>query len=95
MTVIVWATPARNALREIFGYITAANPLAARRVQTEIRESARRLEQLPMSGRIGRVDGSRESVIPRTPYVLAYRVADDTVTILHIFHGAQQWPDKL
>jgi plasmid stabilization system protein ParE len=47
-----------------------------------------------MSGRTGRVDGSRELVIPRTPYVLAYRVTGGIITVLHVFHGAQQWPDK-
>ena len=74
MTALVWAKPARNALLEIFDYIAADNPVAARRVLTEIREAVKRLEQFPMSGRPGRVEGSRELVIPRTPYLLAYRI---------------------
>jgi addiction module toxin, RelE/StbE family len=49
----------------------------------------------PESGRIGRVDGTRELVIDRTPYIAAYRIAGDTVRILRVLHGAQQWPNAL
>jgi len=39
-----------------------------------------------------RVDGTRELIVPRTPYVIAYRFAANQVTLLHIFHGARLWP---
>jgi hypothetical protein len=42
----------------------------------------------------GRIDGTRELVIPRTPYVAAYLVDADTVRILRVLHGAQMWPDE-
>jgi toxin ParE1/3/4 len=45
-------------------------------------------------GRPGRIDGTRELVIPRTPYVAAYLVDADTVRILRVLHGAQMWPDE-
>jgi len=38
---------------------------------------------------------ARELVIVRTPYIAAYQIADDTVKILRILHGAQQWPEEL
>jgi plasmid stabilization system protein ParE len=31
-------------------------------------------------------------VIGRYPYRIVYRVAGDTVEVLRIIHGAQQWP---
>jgi plasmid stabilization system protein ParE len=34
-------------------------------------------------------------VISRTPYIAAYRIADDTVRILRVLHGAQQWPEQM
>jgi plasmid stabilization system protein ParE len=32
-------------------------------------------------------------VIDRTPYIAAYRIADKTVRVLRLLHGAQEWPD--
>jgi plasmid stabilization system protein ParE len=48
-----------------------------------------------MLGRTGRVTGSRELVISRTPYVAAYAVRGDAIIILHVFHGARLWPTEL
>ena len=44
---------------------------------------------------MGRVVGTRELPIARTPYLAAYRIIDNTVIILRILHGAQQWPDDM
>ena len=52
------------------------------------------LADFPLSGRDGRVDGTRELVIPGTQYIVAYRVVDSGVEILAIMHGARQWPEK-
>jgi plasmid stabilization system protein ParE len=46
-------------------------------------------------GRPGRIEGTRELVISRTPYIAAYRIAGDNVRVLRVLHGAQQWPDDI
>jgi len=51
-----------------------------------------RLGRFPESGRIGRVAGTRELVIVRTPYIAAYQVGSVAVLVLRILHGSQQWP---
>ena len=56
--------------------------------------AARRLLDFPESGRPGRLAGTRELVIPRTPYIAAYAVTADTVRVLRILHSAQMWPDE-
>jgi plasmid stabilization system protein ParE len=33
--------------------------------------------------------------VPRTPFIVAYQVRDDTIIILRILHGAQPWPPRL
>jgi len=53
------------------------------------------LARYPESGRPGCVAGTRELVIRRTPYIAAYRIAGDTVRILRVLHGAQQWPEDM
>ena len=56
------------------------------------------VEQLglfPESGRSGRVEGSRELVIQRTPYIVAYVIGVDRVRILRVLHSSQQWPEEV
>jgi toxin ParE1/3/4 len=44
-------------------------------------------------GRPGRVPGTRELVIPNTPFIVPYRVVGNTIQVLRILHGARPWPD--
>ena len=46
-------------------------------------------------GRPGRVEGTRELVVPDTPYLVPYRGRGHAVEILRVFHGARKWPKKL
>src|ERR1700736_4107998 len=43
----------------------------------------------PSRGRAGRVPGTRELIIPRTPFIVPYRLEGKTIQILRIFHGAR------
>jgi addiction module RelE/StbE family toxin len=82
-------------LEDIRERIAADNPTVATRMIERIRAAVVRLAASPALGRSGRVAGTRELVIPRTPYVVPYRVAGDVVQIITILHSAQRWPDTL
>ena len=73
----------------------AENPTAALRLIERIRAAVTRLATSPALGRPGRAAGTRELVIPRTPYIVPYRVTGAVVQIITILHGAQRWPDRL
>jgi len=75
-------------------YIARRNRRAADAVQEAIRHQVGRLAEHPRSGRPGRVEGTRELVVSGTPYIVAYRVAGEVVTILRVLHGARQWPHE-
>lgn len=47
---------------------------------------------MPNRGRYGRLENTREMVIPRLPYIVIYRVFEDRIIVLNIVHGAQRWP---
>ena len=47
---------------------------------------------MPYRGRHGRVENTRELVVPRLPYVIVYRAAEERLLILNVVHGAQRWP---
>lgn len=91
---LTWTEPARQDLREIFTYIAEENPNAARRLLAEIKERAILLQDNPQIGRAGRVDGTRELVIAGTQYILPYRLKEQQIQILAVFHGARLWPDS-
>ncbi|NIM18546.1 MAG: type II toxin-antitoxin system mRNA interferase toxin, RelE/StbE family [Candidatus Aminicenantes bacterium] len=89
-----WLLKAVNDLEDLQEYIAFDNPYAASRQVEIILEAAARLEENPYIGRDGRVKGTRELVIPKTPFIAAYRIKDDVVEILRVLHGARKWPKR-
>ncbi|MGB8867424.1 MAG: type II toxin-antitoxin system RelE/ParE family toxin, partial [Candidatus Sulfotelmatobacter sp.] len=65
----------------------------AARITMQIVTSVQQLATFPMSGRSGRVPGTRELVISNTPFIAAYAIDQDRIVILAVYHGAQQWPE--
>ncbi len=93
---LVWSTDAINDLAALRAYIEQDDPAAAQRVALRIiRNIETLLPDNPEMGRPGRVPGTRELVIPRTPFLVPYRLVDNTIQILRIFHGARRWPEAL
>jgi len=77
----------------IFEYIARENPVAARRVITAIRNETQTLTEHPHIGKPGQVEGTREQVHGRYPYIIAYRINNDEVQILGIVHSSRKWPE--
>jgi len=92
---LVWTQHALADRDAIFKYIEEESPRAAVNVDDQIVAAVRRLLDFPESGRPGRVVGTRELVVPRTPFIAAYIVTADRVRILRVLHGAQVWPDDI
>jgi toxin ParE1/3/4 len=88
-----WTAPAIRQLHRIYDFIASEHPAAALRTIQLIRQSLQRVALMRYSGRTGRVEGTREIVIPGTAYLAAYRIFKDEVQVLAVQHGAQNWPD--
>jgi toxin ParE1/3/4 len=92
--ITVWSPEALNDLTALRAYIEQDDPKAAPRVALHIvRNVETLLPNNPEMGRPGRVPGTRELVIPKTPFIVPYRLVGNTVQILRIFHGARRWPE--
>jgi len=92
--MIEWTEQATQHLDQAHDYITLSNSEeVAARITLYIVNSVQQLATFPMSGRPGRVPGTRELVIPNSPFVVAYSVEQERIVILAIYHGAQQWPE--
>jgi addiction module toxin, RelE/StbE family len=90
-----WSLFAVADREQIFDYIEADNPRAAIFLDDRIEARIETLLDYPLAGRSGRIEGTRELVIADTPYIAVYRIANDTIRILRVLHGARQWPDTI
>jgi toxin ParE1/3/4 len=90
---VKWLRGALRNLHQAVNYIAQDNPIAAASVAESIWEVVTRLEQHPYMGRLGRLKGTREVVVPRLPYVIRYRIKTETLEILRIHHMAQRSPE--
>ena len=89
---LAWTSRARRARTAAIDYIARDNPQAALAQLSEIERQIKHLPDHPAIGRPGRLAGTRELVISRTPFIVVYRIEGDAVRILHFLHGARQWP---
>jgi toxin ParE1/3/4 len=92
---IVWTEPAVHDLAAARAYIARDNPPVADRQVERVLAAVAGLLQFPEIGRPGRRAGTRELVVSRTPYVVAYRLRADAIEVLRVMHGRQRWPDAL
>ena len=93
--IIKWLEDAIFDLQALRRYIAVNSPSAANRVAKRIIGGVDLLSEQPGIGRHGRVSGTRELVVSGTPYIIPYRVKNNTIEILRVFHGSMQWPEKL
>jgi toxin ParE1/3/4 len=92
----VWSPEAINDLVALRADIEQDDPAAAQRVALHIVQNIETLlPSTPEMGRPGRVPGTRELVMPKTPFIVPHRLVGNTVQILRIFHNARRWPGAL
>lgn len=90
MTVF-WTPEALADRHAIYDYIEADNPDAAVSLDERFSDAASRLNAHPHLGRLGRISGTRESVVHQN-YILVYDVAGAAIRVLRVLHVARQWP---
>lgn len=92
----IWSPEAVDDLNSLRAYISEDNPAAAQRVALHVIHNVELLLPAnPEMGRPGRVPGTRELVIPKTPFIVPYRVQGNMLQILRVYHAARPWPDRL
>jgi len=84
-----WLKSALVTLHSTLRHVHDENPEAAQDCARRIKLAVDRLEPFPLAGRPGTVDGTRELVTPRLPFIVVYRVTASEVQILRVFHSRQ------
>ena len=77
-------------------YIAQDNPQAARLVVQRIYRAVSLLRDNPTLGHPGRLPGTRELVIPKTRYIVPYRVRprSQRIEILRVIHASRRLPER-
>jgi toxin ParE1/3/4 len=88
---LFWYFRAEEDLYRAVDYIKQRNPRTAEDAKLRLRNAVNHLQLFPEAGRRGRKFGTREVVVPEYHYIIRYRVKNDGVQILRIFHAARQW----
>ena len=92
---IKWVRLALDDLDAAGEFIAQDNPEAANRIFKRIWDAVQLLAEHPEAGRAGRIPGTRELVVADTPFIIPYRVVENTVQILRILHGKRKWPKQV
>ena len=92
---VVWSRRAIRHLVSLRERIEKGSEQNAALVAKRILKAVDLLQAQPHMGRPGRVLGTRELVVSETPYVIPYRVRQDRLELLAVFHGRQKWPLRL
>jgi len=91
---VKWLNKAIKNLDKEAEYIAKENPQAARQVVQRIYDAVSLLADNPSLGRPGRIHGTRELVIDKTSYIIPYRVRNDRVELLRVFHTSRKFPKR-
>jgi toxin ParE1/3/4 len=86
------APTASAHLQAAFQYLDGISTKVAAEQMKRIFDGIDQLKRFPESGPTGRVEGTRELVIPRTPFVVVYSIDKDVINIVAVLHGSQRWP---
>lgn len=89
-----WGRQALADLARIDDYIAQFNPGAAKRITREITLAAKRLKSFPQFGRAAHRSALRLLQVPGRPYLLPYRVSNDTVEILAVIDERMERPPE-
>ena len=92
---VVWSRRAIGHLVYLREHIQKDSEQNAALVATRILKAVDLLRSHPEVGRPGRIVGTRELVVPGTPYIIPYRVRRERLELIAVFHGRQKWPVKL
>ncbi len=89
---VVVTTNAILDIENIYNWIASDSIANAVSVKRRIAHAIDvRIASNPFIGRFGKIEGTREWVVPGLPYVITYRVdqAQNTLTVAGVVHGAR------
>jgi addiction module RelE/StbE family toxin len=90
---VKWLRRALRNLEQARNYVFQDNPTAAQELIIKIQNAANQLQNYPFMGKNGRVEGTKELIISNSPYILIYRIKEESVEVLRILHTSKRYPE--
>jgi len=87
---IRWTPAAAADLGHISNYLKEHHRHYRQPTMRKLYEAIRSLRQWPLRGRVGREAGTPELLFPPLPYIAVYRVREQNIEVLRIYHAAQE-----
>lgn len=91
MRSVEWSADALDDFRSAIEFIAQRSDSAAEMVAGRILQAVDTLGEFP-TGHPGRVAGTYEKLVQRTPYIVAYAMSDHRIFVLRVIHGSRDWP---
>ena len=91
---VKWLRKAAQNLEDAYDYLAKDNPKVAQAFVQDVYRLVNLLPVQPAMGRAGRVVGTREQIIQDYPFIIPYRVKQDEIHILRIFHTRSRSPGQ-
>lgn len=92
---VSWLGEALLDLDEIEACVAKDHSAVATEVVLKIIRAVSLLGKQPGIGRAGRVPGTKELVVSGLPYIVPYRVKNEVVQVLRVYHTSRKWPKRL
>jgi toxin ParE1/3/4 len=89
---IRWTPAAAADLQSVSDYLKEHHPHYREATIRRVYAAIQSLKEWPHLGRVGREEGTRELLFLPLPYVAVYRVREQNIEVLRIYHGAQGRP---
>lgn len=95
--MVIWSTPARNDLKQIFEYIAQDSTFYARKVVKNIVEKSMTIKDFPKRGRVvPEINEPNIREIFIYSYRLMYQITPKNIYILGVIHGKRDFsPDDI
>ena len=91
---VLWTHSALADLEEARAYVEASSPGSAGEIVQRIQKSARLISIDPLNGsRNWQLDGTRETGVAGSLFVLIHRMRGAKIELLGILHRSRPWPD--
>ncbi len=89
--LVRWSVPASRDFYDIARYLRNENPSSAAEILKRLHDNIVSLGKFPRRARAGRVPDTREFIAFPLPYIVVYRIKNQHVDILRMYHQAQDW----
>ena len=79
-------------IRQAYAYIAEDSPQSAKAVIERVKQGINTVCVHPHLGRPGRVEGTREFIIARTPFIIVYCRHKSFLWVLNVLHTSKKYP---